>query len=408
MSRQQKKNPNTALLALTTAALALPGISPMSRAATAPTETLLSYRYSNYQESDVPSGRVVLGSEERYNIAVQQFRLFTPIGSSFSLDATFQHEVLSGASPWSSVDPNGDGSTELVMSGASIKDERYDTGIGVSYYYDEGRVGLFYNNSTEDDYFSNSIGADWEREFNDKQTTFNIGFSVADDLIDPEDNIKHENMINPVVGSEDKNSYSIYVGLGQIIDKTRLVQSGFSFSRISGYLTDPYKLIDTRPTSREQFTWTVRYRSFIKSLNSALHLDYRLYRDTWSIISHTIRFSWYKNLTNRWQLVPFVRYYSQTAASFYVPVDNAASAANYFSSDSRLSEFGALSGGLKVVKDFRNWSLIVSGEYYVQSSSYSLPSLASSLSELGASNDPEHPGLIQYTLFTFGFDYKFN
>ncbi len=408
MSKQQQKSPNTALLALTTAALALPGISPTSKAATAPTETLLSYRYSNYQESDVPSGRVILGSEERYDIDVHQFRVFTPIGSSFSLDAMVQHEVLSGASPWSSVDPDGDGSPDLIMSGASIREERTDLAIGVSYYYDEGRVGFNYSNSTENDYFSNSIGADWEREFNDKQTTFNIGFSIADDVIDPKDNNIHENSIDPVVGSENKGSYSIYVGIGHIIDKTTLIQSGFSFSRITGYLTDPYKLIDRRPDSREQFTWTVRYRRFLKSLNSALHLDYRLYRDTWSIISHTVRFSWYKNLANRWQLVPFIRYYSQTEASFYVPIDNAASTASFFSSDSRLSEFGALSGGLKVVKEFRNWSLIASGEYYVQSSSFALPALAGTVSELGVSDDPTHPGLIEYTLFTFGFDYKFN
>jgi hypothetical protein len=351
MVDQIPKPLNTTLLALTTAALALPGISPVSKAATtAPTETKISYRLTSYQKEDLPSAQIASGGTSRYEIDIQQIGLIAPVNDSFSLEANLQKETLSGASPWSSVDADNDGDIDLIMSGASIKEERTDFRIQGNYYQDESRFGLNFSHSEEDDYLSKSMGADWEKGFNNKQTTVNSGFSFSSDVINPQDSAKNENIIDPAIDSERLESSSLFFGLGQVIDKNRLVQSGLSITSHDGYLSDPYKQVDRRPQSRSQLTWMLRYRHYVEQFKSAIHLDYRFYRDSWGIKSHTFKFAWYKRLSDRWQLVPFARYYSQSKAKFYTAFDDSGSSEKYFSSDASLSQYGAISGGLKYLK----------------------------------------------------------
>ena len=55
------------LLALTASAMALPGLSSQARADAAPTESIVSYRVSTYQEDDLPLVHRLTGSRERYD-----------------------------------------------------------------------------------------------------------------------------------------------------------------------------------------------------------------------------------------------------------------------------------------------------------------------------------------------------
>ena len=112
MSLDKTKHPQTqlpassrALNALTTAALALPGLaitaaSTSAQADAPPTNTEVGYRYSHYQEEDVPQSKLASGSKQRYDIDVHQFRLLTPVGDNYAVDTTFDYETMSGASPF--------------------------------------------------------------------------------------------------------------------------------------------------------------------------------------------------------------------------------------------------------------------------------------------------------------------
>jgi hypothetical protein len=91
-----------------------------------------------------------------------------------------------------------------------------------------------------------------------------------------------------------------------------------------------------------------------------------------------------------------MRYYSQTQADFYEPYYQAARSDGYYSSDYRLSPYGALSFRVKLAETINNWTVGVSAERYISDKSYSLQKV-----------DVENPGLVDFTLFTFGLDYSF-
>ena len=68
----------------------------------------------------------------------------------------------------------------------------------------------------------------------------------------------------------------------------------------------------------------------------------------------------------------------------------------YYSSDYRLSPYGALSFRVKLAETIGDWTVSLSAERYISDKSYSLQSV-----------DVENPGLVDFTLFTFGVDYIF-
>ena len=122
-----KRRPSRSLIALSTTALALPGIA---NADAPPTESTVSYKISNYQEDDLSREVVPFGELERYDIDVHQFQFFGPIGRNFSLSIDANHEMMSGASPWFST-AGTQGQPIINMSGASgIRDRRTEFAIG--------------------------------------------------------------------------------------------------------------------------------------------------------------------------------------------------------------------------------------------------------------------------------------
>ncbi|MDD2758805.1 MAG: DUF3570 domain-containing protein [Methylomonas sp.] len=193
-------------------------------------------------------------------------------------------------------------------------------------------------------------------------------------------------------------------------------------------------LLEKRPEERNQWTENLRYVQHIEALDASLHFDYRFSHDDWGVNAHTFEVDWIQPLGNGWSVTPKVRYYSQSAADFYTPymVSNQAFRKNavdangrqiyveadnpnngkvyfrdgdfnlvdangnlvdetvinpvnktippdrnklpaYYSSDHRLSGYGALSGGITLGKQFaKGVTLEIGAEYYTHSGSLKL------------------------------------
>lgn len=382
------------LLALTTAALALPGLMPV-QAAVAPEKSSLGYRYNNYQEDAIAPHKQSGNSEsvERYDIEVHQLQLITPLTEKFALTLNGVADHLSGASPWLNNTQGSDGQPKATMSGASgIREERWETSAAGRYYLPEAAVGGFLRYSREKDYEGRTYGLDGELELNNKLTVLSAGFSVSNDSVEPTQLDDAQRILHA-----SKKALSTSVGLSQVIDKVSVAQLGLSYSRAEGYLTDPYKVRDKRPDGRDQWSAAAGYRRFFAGLDGALHLNYRYYWDSWDIDSQTVETAWYQNLPEgdiRWQLVPSLRYYSQSQAEFYQPYYSGATT-DYYSDDFRLSPYGAVSGGLKVIAGWHDWKFILGGERYVSGQQYAVDDVKT-----------ESPSLIQFTRWTAGFDYS--
>jgi hypothetical protein len=212
---------------------------------------------------------------------------------------------------------------------------------------------------------------------------------------------------------ENKQTYSLNVGLAQILNRRSVVQSSISYAYGTGYLSDPYKKVfrfggtffpDERPGDRHAIAWLTRYRRHIEEFEATLHLSYQYYIDTWEVSSHTIEFSWYQSYGDNLQITPMVRYYTQNEADMYVSyLPITATGSGEFSSDYRLSTYGALGLGLKGEYTFRTgwladieWKAKLSYERYLSSGdlAFSTPSV-------------EAPGLVSFDVFSVGISASF-
>ncbi len=384
-----KAKTSHSLIALSTTALALPGIA---MADAPPVESTLSYKISNYKEDDLDREESPFGELERYDIDVHQFQLITPIGRNFSLQIDANYEDLSGASPWfTTLGP--DGSPIVNLSGASgIQDRRAELAIGSRYYLENGSIGGNIGYSEEDDYRATYGSFSGERHYNNDLTTVSIGMSYSADDIFPVD----AEIFGRVV-SESKTSTSAVVNVSQIINQVSTAQVALSVTQQTGFLTDPYKLRDTRPDEKTQIAASASYRRYIRSADAAWHVNYRYYDDDFGVSSQTIDMSWHQNLGSSFLVIPSLRYYSQSAANFFTNVDDFLRPETEFqSSDYRLSAFGAVSGGLSLKANLGSWTTTLTAERYIASEKYSshevqLPSTA----------------LVKYFRVSAGIDFSF-
>ncbi len=379
---------SSTLLALTASALALPGLHQQAKADAPPAATTLAYRVSDYQEDALDKAKILVGSAQRYDISVHQLQLVTPIGDNYSLAVGGSRESMSGASPWYTLSLPGN-TTKVIMSGATIREERNEVNAAGRRYFDNGSVGVNAAYSSENDYESFSGGFEAERHFNDNLTTISGGAGFSSDELEPTDAIKLNR-----IHEASKQSRSLFVSATQILNANSLLQSGLTYTHLSGFLSDPYKLFDKRPDSRSQWAWTTAWRQFLPFANAALHADYRYYHDTFGIDSHTLQLQWYQNLGTKWQLVPGVRVYRQSAADFFhsasVFTPNTTT-----SSDYRLSAYGAISGSLKLQVELDKFTLSVSGERYL------------SRSGLALRGGETSAALVNFTRLSLGVDYRY-
>lgn len=218
--------------------------------------------------------------------------------------------------------------------------------------------------------------------------------------------------------SGNRQDWGTSLALTQVLNKSALLETQFGFTRSTGYMANPYKamsivfvdptsfgqglpnaytgdvqaFLEKRPDHRNQFTAGTRYIQHIGFADAALHLDYRYFHDNWGIDAHTFEADWVQPITSTWTVTPKIRYYSQDAASFYHPylvskqayvtnnvsIDpntgmivnntvyyNPALLPKNYSSDQRLSAYGALSGGVTINKKLSKAVSLETGfEYY--------------------------------------------
>jgi hypothetical protein len=309
-----------------------------------------------------------------------------------------------------------------VMGSASPETRRQASG-DVAYAFDTVTLGVGGGVSEEPDYHSKFVNGRAAWDLNQKLTTLSGSFSYTHSSISASleanaaadwgaylNDIKLVKGVSTLFGARTDVAGS--VGLAQVLSKNALLSTSVSFTQSRGYLSNPYKAtvlafddpaqfidstglrtvvvkgtLEQRPHERAQWAWDTRYVQHIDALDAALHLDYRLYHDDWSITAHTLDAQWYQSLGSGWTLTPGVRYYSQTAALFYKPffyfrqafpillprnpelppkLDHSQIRIANFSSDERLSGFGTLSESLALSHPFLNFATLEIGAEYAR------------------------------------------
>lgn len=370
----------------------------ISHAQAVPTDYSFDYRFTQYKENEQPANTTSSGETvERYKIDVQQLGIVAPLSSTTSLKFNASTETMTGASPWY-VREDTDGNTVQVMSGATIEESRDDLSVSVNFYPgNKNRIGFGLTRSRENDYESDGLNVNSTLWLNDNNTTIDVGFSFSSDTISP----TQDPSIDPDRIIEDnKSSEAVTLSFTQVLNKSLIIGAGMTFAEYEGYLSDPYKLAfvdgqvlhDARPDNRSQFSIDFKARKYFSTVAGALHADYRFYDNNWGLDSHTLSLGWYQNLES-WQLSTRLRFYDQSEAAFYQNYYTAERPDGYYSSDYRLSAFGAMSYRIGLSKAYDFASFTISYENY-------------NSGEAWRTSDETNPGLVDFSFFTIGFNVK--
>lgn len=196
-----------------------------------------------------------------------------------------------------------------------------------------------------------------------------------------------------------RQDWSVHLNLAQVANKDLLLESGIGYIRSTGFLGNPYKAVnmvfvntgeapadvgpdgvtplwapqveaalERRPEERDQGIWDMRLVQYVHDLDASFHAGYRFFIDGWGVSAHTFDMDWVQPVQG-WVVTPRFRYYSQEAADFYQPyflfsgaaptVDGPGGISRFnlagvplsaYTSDYRLSAYGAISTGLTIAK----------------------------------------------------------
>jgi opacity protein-like surface antigen len=308
-------------------------------------------------------------------------------------------DTLTGASP-SGVAPSNTVQTLTSPSGNStithpagelpLDDSFHDTRVSAAISWDQPilddntRTNVGASFSKEYDYLHLGVSSGVSREFNNKNTTFSVGFAFSADTVDPVGHapipLSNQDAAKGSA-SKSKNTLETMFGVTQILSPKTIAQLNYGFSAAEGYLNDPYKWVsrvdntgkiveslhEARPDARTGHNVYGAIKHTLSGSN-VLTTSARLHTDDWGIDSYTLDARYQVGLGSRKSIEPHIRYYHQSAADFYTPqLNSTAALPENASADYRLAEFDAYTLGATYRwggKNDREWR--VTGEFYTQ------------------------------------------
>ena len=263
-----------------------------------------------------------------------------------SLSAQFGFDVITGASPSGAL-PTGETQTTTSASGNvttiapgrvpldSFKDSRYAGDLEWQLPFLRSFLSTIGGHaSREKDYQSLGANGRLSVDLLQRRTTLTAGGGINRDRVFPVGGVpialSDGSTRSGSVASTNKDVSTVMLGLSQVVTRRWLFGLNATRTFERGYLTEPYKvisvvdgttgvpagqLLEKRPATRDR-------RSLLASstyhlADDVLYLTYRYYLDDWQVRSHTFDARYRLELGNENYLEPHLRYYAQTAASFY-------------------------------------------------------------------------------------------
>jgi len=326
------------------ASLMLPGLAALtvlsptrSSAENAPEKTTIAVKYGSYSDSQPGLDRVSVTAPFIY--------IQAPIAGEWSIEGSWVGDSVSGASPRSWTDK---------ASASHMNDYRKAADVKVTRYFSRAAVSASLAYSDEHDYTSRAFGLDARWSTEDNNRTWTVGYGASFDKID-------NTFSGGGIVDKHKRTKELMVGVTQVLTPTDIAQFNLTRSVGNGYYDDPYKNFEKRPDFRNNWIALARWNHHVEAFDASIHSSYRYYSDTFGVKSHTLGLEWVQP-KGQWTFTPGVRYYTQSAASFYVdPVLNPDGSYSFLgnllgigvkagdkSADARLSAFGAVTLSMKV------------------------------------------------------------
>jgi len=300
----------------------------------------------------VDASLLVYGEQNRAKVTEPTARLTRLFPDGQTLSAQLGIDVITGASPTgalpSGVDSVGPPQTYTTPSGnvvtvpppppdriplSPFKDTR--VALDGSWFRPLGLLTstIGGNFSREKDYQSLGGNAKVSLDLMHRLTTLTLGAGLNHDSVFPVGGTPVGLSAGglPLSRAHDpKQVVSGMAGLSRILTRRWMMAVSGTRMREQGYLTEPYKVLsildpatghsvgqltEKRPSTRNRTD--VLGSSVYHLTRDLVYVSYRYYWDDWSVRSHTLDLKYRHALPGEAYLEPHVRFYSQTAASFF-------------------------------------------------------------------------------------------
>jgi len=246
------------------------------------------------------------------------------------------------------IDMVSNASIDVVTTASPYRETRTEFGLGLDHTVQGTLIHVGLTRSSEPDYRATTASMDVSQEVFGGMTTLSLGFGRGQDDVG-----KHGQS-----GYFDRATHWQYrLGATQILSPRWLLSVNGEAMADDGYLGSPYRVAqvfgsavpERVPRTRSARALKFRVLGDISepgSPRSAVHADYRYYRDTWAIQAHTFEAGYSRYLLGGTLADAFVRVNRQGDALFFS--DNASSETLYVTRNRQLSAFTSMSLGGKL------------------------------------------------------------
>ncbi|HEX3951649.1 MAG TPA: DUF3570 domain-containing protein [Steroidobacteraceae bacterium] len=273
------------------------------------------------------------------------------ITENFALEANYFVDKVSGAS------------VDVLSQASVIKDERKQKSGTIEYLHDKTTYTASYMSSVERDYISETASFSLSQDMFGDLTTVTLGFANTHNTVG--DNGGTANKPDVAwVGHALTRAYS--GGVSQIITKNFIAGVNLQVITDAGYLANPYREIryldptkpigytlanQVYPDTHTSTAVQVQGKYYLP-YRAAVTVLYRYYNDTWGVRGNTYEIDYTHPIRNRWIFEGRVRYYKQTAATFYSDLFPFAGSQNFTARDQNLAALDNTTIGAKVTYAF--------------------------------------------------------
>ena len=273
------------------------------------------------------------------------------ITENFAVEANYFIDKVSGAS------------IDVLSQASQIKDERKQKSGTIEYLHDKTTYTASYTSSVERDYISDTASISLSQDMFGDLTTVTLGFSDTHNTVGENNGTANDPNV-AWIGHALSRAYS--GGVSQIVTKNFIAGVNLQVITDAGYLANPYRSIryldptnpkgyslgnqvypDTHTSTAVQVQgkYYLPYRAAVTAI-------YRYYTDTWGVVGNTYELDYTHPIKNRWIFEGRVRYYKQSAASFYSDLFPFADSQNFLARDQNLAALDNTTVGAKVTYAF--------------------------------------------------------
>lgn len=311
---------------------------------------ILSSLYSQDGNNSAVTGGI--GTEQLTDLSNQ---LEVKLSYPTSTDNKHLLNVGIGVDYYTSASSDNIDYNSIFKSSASYSDKRIYPSLSYAFENVEKEytigAGVYY--STEFDYNSIGFNAFYAKELNDKNTSYQVGFSTYLDklsLILPFELRGDEKYVYP---KKERNTFTLNQSFTQLLSPQTsmglvldvVFQQGFLSTPFNRVISSTQTIAEKLPSSRIKIPVAVRINHFFNP-NNTLRTYYRFYADDWGVIANSVELEWVKSVHTALTVSPFVRVYHQTAANAFVPYKTYNDESSFATSDYDLSNFFSFMPGL--------------------------------------------------------------